>query len=65
MHYRVAMPSHAGAAQILRETLTLLKEEKLMQPGKARLARACCSPNPIPALEGAPLPSLVQIVATS
>ena len=65
MHYRVAMPSHAGAAQILRETLTLLKEEKLMQADRARLSRACCSPNPSPALECAPLPSLIKIVAAS
>jgi ArsR family transcriptional regulator, arsenate/arsenite/antimonite-responsive transcriptional repressor len=63
MHYRIDMPPHAGAAQILRETLIALKEEKLMQTDKTRLAKACCSPQPIPALEGAPLPALVQIVA--
>lgn len=61
MHYRIAMPPHAGAAQILRETLVTLKDEKLMQADKLRLAKACCSPQPIPALEGAPLPSLVQL----
>lgn len=63
MHYRIAMPPHAGAAQILRETLAMLAGEKLMQVDRARLAKACCAPNPIPALEGAPVPSLVQIVA--
>lgn len=63
MHYRIAMPPHAGAAQLLRDTLAMLKDEKLMQADRVRLAKACCSPNPIPALEGAPLPSLVQITA--
>lgn len=63
MHYRIGMPPHAGAAQILRETLAMLKEEKLLQADKARLAKACCSPQPIPALEGAPLPTLVHIAA--
>ena len=61
IHYRIARLPHTGAAQILRETLAMLKEEKLLQADRVRLARACCSPNPIPALEGAPLPSLVQL----
>ena len=63
MHYSIAMPPHAGAAQILRKTLAMLKDEKLMQADRARLAKACCSPNPIEALAGAPVPSLVQIAA--
>jgi ArsR family transcriptional regulator len=57
MHYRVATPPHGGAAQILREILAMLKDEKQMQADKVRLAKACCSPQPIHALEGAPLPS--------
>jgi ArsR family transcriptional regulator, arsenate/arsenite/antimonite-responsive transcriptional repressor len=61
MHYRIAIPPHAGAAQILRQTLAVLKDEKTMQADLTRLAKACCSPKPIPALEGAPLPTLVQI----
>lgn len=63
MHYRVVMPPHSGAAQILRQTLLMLSEERAMQADRARFAKACCSPNPIPALEGAPLPTLVQIGA--
>jgi ArsR family transcriptional regulator len=31
MHYRIVMPSHSGAAQILQHTLAVLKEEKTMQ----------------------------------
>jgi ArsR family transcriptional regulator, arsenate/arsenite/antimonite-responsive transcriptional repressor len=61
MHYRISTPSHAGAAQILRQTLAALKDEKAMQADLARLAKACCSPRPISALEGAPVPTLVQI----
>ena len=61
MHYRICMPPHAGAAQIMRQTLAALKDEKAMQADLGRLSKACCSPKPIPALEGAPLPTLVQI----
>ena len=56
MHYRIVMPPHSGAAQILRQTLAALKEEKAMKMDHARLTKACCAPKKIPALEGAPLP---------
>ena len=62
MHYRICMPPHSGAAQIMQQTRAALKDEKAMQADLARLAKACCSPKPIPALEGAPLPTLVQII---
>lgn len=60
MHYRIVMPPHIGAAQILRQTLTSLGEEKAMQADRARLTRACCSPKKYSALEGAPLPAAVE-----
>jgi ArsR family transcriptional regulator len=56
MHYRIIMPPHIGAAQVLRQTLAWLKEEKAMQTDCARLKKACCAPRKIAALEGAPLP---------
>jgi len=59
MHYRIVMPPHIGATQILRQTLDWLKEDKGMQTDKARLTKACCSPSKHPALEGAPLPIAV------
>lgn len=62
IHYRIVMPPHPGAAKILRDTLDMLRQEKAMQADQTRLAKACCSPIQIPALEGAPLPTLVQIV---
>lgn len=65
IHYRIVMPPHPGAAKILRDTLAMLRQEKATQADQTRLAKACCSPIQIPALEGAPLPTLVQIVPTT
>ena len=58
MHYRMVMPAHVGAAQILRETLEWMREDKAMQADRARLARACCAPARYE-LEGAPVPVVV------
>jgi ArsR family transcriptional regulator len=60
MHYRVVMPPHAGATQILRQTLTALREERAMQADAGRLIRACCAPHKNAALEGAPVPALCE-----
>ncbi len=60
MHYRIVMPAHNGAAQILRQALGWLKEEKAMQADRARLAKACCSPSKYPLLDGAPMPAPIQ-----
>ena len=65
MHYRIVVPSHAGAARILRETLAVIREEKAMQRDLARLGRACCAPQRISALDGAPLPAQVDAVGCS
>jgi ArsR family transcriptional regulator len=59
MHYRIVMPPHIGASQILRQTLDSLKEDKLMQADRSRLNKACSSPAKY-ALDGAPLPSAVS-----
>ena len=59
MHYRLVMPPHLGATQILWQTMNSLKEEKQMQMDRARLTRACCAPSKYPLLDGAPLPSPV------
>jgi ArsR family transcriptional regulator, arsenate/arsenite/antimonite-responsive transcriptional repressor len=56
MHYRIVLPSHAGAARILRETLAVVREEKAMQADLTRLGNACCAARKVSALEGAPLP---------
>jgi len=63
MHYRMNVPSHAGAARILREMLAVLREEKAMQTDLARLGKACCAPQRVTALEGAPLPTRVDALS--
>jgi ArsR family transcriptional regulator len=56
MHYRIVMPPNIGASQVLRQTLSWLKEEKAMQADLTRFSKACCSPAKFAWLEGAPLP---------
>ncbi len=56
MHYRIVMPPNLGAAQVLRQTMEWLKEERTLQADRARLAKACCSPAKFSSLQGAPLP---------
>jgi ArsR family transcriptional regulator, arsenate/arsenite/antimonite-responsive transcriptional repressor len=60
MHYRIAFPPHAGAAQILRQTLAALGDEKAMQADRARLTKACCAPKKAASLEGAPVPIVLE-----
>lgn len=63
MHYRVVMPPNLGATKVLQQTLSWLKEERLMQADRARLTKACCSPKKFAALEGAPVPASITIKA--
>jgi ArsR family transcriptional regulator len=60
MHYRIVMPPHPGAAQVLKQTLGWLKEDKAMQADRGSLSKACCSPSKYALLDGAPLPTTVQ-----
>jgi ArsR family transcriptional regulator, arsenate/arsenite/antimonite-responsive transcriptional repressor len=61
MHHRIVMPPNIGAAQVLRQTLAWLREEKSMQADRARLSKACCSPAKFVALQRAPLPTPVDL----
>jgi ArsR family transcriptional regulator len=56
MHYKIVVPKHAGAARILSEALSVLSEDKAMQADLTRLNRACCAPQKLSPLVGAPLP---------
>lgn len=56
MHYRIVMPPNAGAAQVLRQTLAWLSEDRAMQADRARLSKACCSPAKFVTLHSAPRP---------
>ncbi len=57
MHYRIIMPPNSGAAQVLRQTLAWLKEERAMQADRLRLSKACCSPAKFAGIQGAPPPT--------
>ncbi|HVC89997.1 MAG TPA: metalloregulator ArsR/SmtB family transcription factor, partial [Acidobacteriaceae bacterium] len=70
MHYRIVMPpdnigtAQTGAAQVLRQTLAWLRNDRKMQADRARLSKACCSPKKFAALEGAPAPVPVNIACS-
>jgi ArsR family transcriptional regulator len=64
MHYRILMPENAGAAQLLRQTLAWLKEDRAMQADRTRLAKACCSPAKFVALQSVPAPVPVIFQST-
>ena len=59
MHYRIVMPPHLGASQVLRQTLDFLKKEKEMQADCVRFTKASCSPAKY-SLDGAPPPTTVS-----
>jgi ArsR family transcriptional regulator len=63
IHYKIVVPKHAGAARILNETLAVLREDKAMQADLSRLTKACCAPQKLPALDGAPTPRTVESLA--
>ena len=56
MHYRIVEPVESGAAKILRETVTVLHDDKAMRGDLVRLNTACCAPQKLVALDGAPVP---------
>jgi len=57
MHYRVTIPRDPHAAAILRTTLDSLNQDRDMQRDLERLSNACCSPQSLVRLIGAPLPA--------
>jgi ArsR family transcriptional regulator len=61
MHYRIVTPPHAGAAQVLKQTLEVLRTEKSMQADVAKLAKACCAPEALVSLIGAPRPAQIAM----
>jgi ArsR family transcriptional regulator len=65
MHYRIVIPENLGAAQVLRQTLAWLKEDRPMQADRARLAKACCSPTKFVTLQSAPVPTSVESQSTN
>jgi ArsR family transcriptional regulator len=56
MHYRIVVPPNEGAAKVLQELLQQFKEEKAMLADRTKLTKACCAPEKIVTLQGAPMP---------
>jgi ArsR family transcriptional regulator, arsenate/arsenite/antimonite-responsive transcriptional repressor len=65
VHYKIVAPANTGAAKILRETLAVLREDKAMQADLSRLNKSCCAPQKHTALDGAPMPAIVEALACS
>ena len=59
MHYKIASPADARAARILRETLSVLRQEKEMQRDLSRLNKACCALTQLSVPDRAPIPASV------
>jgi ArsR family transcriptional regulator len=57
MHYSMASPRDAVAAAILGTVLDSLRLDNRMQADLARLSRACCEPQSLVSLKGAPAPT--------
>jgi len=56
MHYKLVVPSDPHAGSILRATVDALREDKELQRDFQRLNKACCGPNSLVQVLGAPLP---------
>lgn len=47
------------------ETLAVPQEDKGMQADLARLNKSCCVPQKVSALDGAPIPTILEVLASS
>jgi ArsR family transcriptional regulator, arsenate/arsenite/antimonite-responsive transcriptional repressor len=59
MHYRISPPADSAAASILAATLASFSTDRQMQADRSKLDRACCTPQRLVALQGAPQPSIL------
>ena len=59
MHYRIVPQADEAAASILTAVLASLGNDKQMQADRTKLERACCAPQKLVMLEGAPRPAPV------
>jgi ArsR family transcriptional regulator len=60
MHYRIRRPDDAGAAAVLDTVLQSFKADRAMQADLAALGKACCQPQRIISLIGAPAPATLE-----
>jgi len=59
MHYSIQLPEDGAARAILETVLGSFAENGEMQRDLSRLDRACCEPQRLVALQGAPVPASV------
>jgi ArsR family transcriptional regulator len=65
MHYRMVPQADEAAASILAAVLASLKNDRQMEADRAKLDRACCAPQKLVMLEGAPRPAPVGALVES
>lgn len=63
IHYRIVVPPSTGASRIMSETLAVIREDKDMRADLKRLNGACCAPQKLVALDGAPMPTRIEALA--
>jgi ArsR family transcriptional regulator, arsenate/arsenite/antimonite-responsive transcriptional repressor len=56
-HYRVVEPADAGAARVLKDTMSWLANDAEMQRDRQRLVKICCAPQLPVNIQGAPRPA--------
>lgn len=60
MHYRIVRPSDPAQAAILDAALASFAADRRMQTDRAKLERACCAPEKLVGIEGAPRPAMLE-----
>ncbi len=56
MHYRILEPADPDAAQVLKDILAWLSNDREMQRDRERLVKVCCAPQLPVSIQGAPRP---------
>jgi ArsR family transcriptional regulator len=56
MHYSIAMPKEKAQAEVLKAALKAMKHESGFERDRTRLNRACCGPQSLIQVIGAPAP---------
>jgi len=59
MHYSIERPANTQARAVLDAALRSLEDDSEMQADLDRLSRACCAPQRLVTLLGAPVPGMV------
>ena len=61
MHYSIERPGDVRACAILDATFTSFSANRQMQADLVRLGKACCEPQRFVTLQGAPVPSRLEV----